>query len=230
MFPLILIHILSINTIVPPCFTVEIRHIEVTFKGKWSIPEASTTGLYSMLCQLKRSMSDDSVSVCSVQSEILSTNADLNYHHPIVDSSRRIYPTCTFCMRRVKNIHSVFGRAANDLLISKSIRYTGWETQMQSQQSENSNSRNVHCLVCYLHSKYDSVDVHSSNTHPISIHYHDNMYHLNETEKNDQQVVDGSSNTLTGGPRVIKNPLGRCMDCDKMENIWMCMICCYTGH
>lgn len=186
-----------------------------------------------MLCQLKRSMSDDSVSVCSAQPETLITNAELKYHHQIVDSSRRIYPTCTFCMRRVKNIQSVFGRAASDLLISKSIRYTGWETQMQmqSQQSENSNSRNVHCLVCYLHSKYDSVDLHSSDTHPISIHYHDNMYHLNETDKNDQPVVGGNSNnTLTGGPRVIKSPLGRCMDCDKMENIWMCMICCYTGH
>ena len=211
---------------------MEIRQIEVTFAGKWSLTEASTDGLYSTLCQLKQSIGDESVSIRSAQSDALLLTSNLKYDHPKVDSTRRIYPTCTFCMRRVKNIQSVFGRAANDLLISKSIRYTGWETRiMNSQHTENPSCRNVHCLVCYLHSKYDTVELQSSDTHPVSIHYHYNAYQFNnETDNNnDQQVADGNSSAVIGGTRITKSPLGRCMDCDKTENIWMCMICCYSG-
>ena len=181
-----------------------------------------------MLYQLKQSISHDSLPVQSAESDAKLMNSGI-VRNPlaIVDSSRRIYPTCTFCMRRVKNIQSVFGRAANDLLISKSIRYTGWETQKHSQRSENSTSRNVHCLVCYLHSKYDSVDLHSDGR-PISIYYHDNTSQSLEASKSDPQVGDGSS-TIVGGINVIKSPLGRCMDCGQSENIWMCMVCCYAG-
>ena len=127
-----------------------------------------------------------------------------------------MYPTCTFCLRRVKNIQSIVGRSTNDFLISKSIRYADWggstylkspASPKDSGSSNKSLSRTVHCLVCYLHSIYEAVDNHVEASQ-IEIHYWDRQ-------------GDAEKETV--------RRLGRCMDCEETENIWMCMICCYTG-
>mmetsp|Transcript_19829 Transcript_19829/g.28348 ORF Transcript_19829/g.28348 Transcript_19829/m.28348 type:complete len:562 (+) Transcript_19829:136-1821(+) len=171
----------------PPTFIVPIAWIKITNESTLNCENQSFLSLKSLLASNSRNRNNEVDHL--KDSSILKTYL--------------LYPTCTFCLRRVRNINTIVGTNANDLLISKSIRFNDWQ-----HSSNSGDASTVHCLVCYLHSRYDSIDDHKSNHSSTIIHFN--------KESNEKSIKYHAS-------------LGRCMDCDIADNIWMCMICCYTG-
>eukprot|EP01038_Epipyxis_sp_PR26KG_P007213 gene7213-9843_t len=149
-------------------------------------------------------------------------------------SQQEFLPTCTICLRRIKNFSNIMGiEAANDLIVARTCDVENGKIRMHTEQES---------IAVQIFTNYIQINNNNENTN-----YYDNYTRcfacfiydtLNDTNSpNSSRTFDFQATESSSSSAALSKPvsqglcrkIGYCIDCGILENVWLCLICSYTG-